>query len=98
MRAVLPLTATVGLLTATACSGNAYDQDAHRQALEDQGISVADDMDDVTATMESACEAEDPALFVFGFLSEGGDSEALRIGIEHMCPERAGEFEDALTM
>ncbi|GAB2517498.1 hypothetical protein [Nocardiopsis aegyptia] len=96
MRAVLPLTAAVGLLTVTACSG--YDQDAHRQAMEDRGISVTGDMDSVTAEMESACEADDPALFVFGFLNEGGDPEALRIGIEHVCPERVEEFEDALTM
>lgn len=98
MRAALPLTAAVGLLAVTACSGHTYDQDAHRQALEDHGLPAAEDMGGVTATMESACASDDPALFVFDFLNEGGSPEALRIGVEHVCPDRVEEFETALTM
>ncbi|RKS06786.1 hypothetical protein DFP74_2431 [Nocardiopsis sp. Huas11] len=97
MRVALPLMTAAGLLAATACSSQAYDQDAHRQALEDHGVSVPEDMNGVTAAVEAACESDDPSLVVFDFLNEGGSPDALRIGIEHMCPERVEEFEDALT-
>lgn len=87
------------MATLAGCSSepHVYDQAAHRQALEEHGVEVAGSMEPVTEAMESACESEDPDAWVIGFLDEGGDPEMVRIGVEHMCPDRAEEFDEALA-
>lgn len=93
--AVLPAVA-LALALAGCAEPHVYDQDAHRRALEEHGVSVTGNMDSITAAMESACDSQDPVMWTVGFLAEGGDPEVLRIGIEHVCPERGGEFDEAL--
>ena len=90
------LAAGAALALAGCSDPHVYDQEAHRQALEAHGVTVTGDMDAVTEAMESACDSKDPVMFAVGFLDEGGDPEVLRIGVEHVCPDRADEFDEVL--
>lgn len=84
------LLATGAALALAGCSGpHVYDQEAHREALEAHGVEV-------TEAMQSACDSKDPVMFVVGWVSEGGDPEVVRIGVEHLCPDRLDEYGEVL--
>lgn len=91
------LLAAGAVVLISACStGHEYDQAAHEAALDEIGVTVSGDMDTVTEAFTGACESDDPVMWTIGFLDEGGDPEALRISVEHMCPDRADEFADVV--
>lgn len=91
------LLAAGAVVLISACSaGHEYDQAAHAAALDEIGVTVSGDMDAVTEAFTGACESDDPVMWAVGFLDEGGDPEALRVSVEHMCPDRSDEFADVV--
>lgn len=91
------LLAAGAVVLMSACSaGHEYDQAAHKEALAEVGVEVTGDMDTVTEAFTSACESDDPVMWAVGFLEEGGDPDALRVSVEHMCPDRLDEFADVV--
>ncbi|MBE1460194.1 hypothetical protein H4W79_004408 [Nocardiopsis terrae] len=82
-------------LLVTACSGHSYGQDEHRETIEAYGVNVRD-MDSVTERFESACGTEDPQAWTDDYMNQGSDAGLLIVGVEQMCPDRVGEFEQAL--
>lgn len=95
LRVLLAVGAVV--LLSACSSGHEYDQAAHEAALDEIGATVSGDMDAVTEAFTSACESDDPTMWAVGFLEEGGDPDALRVSVEHMCPDRLGEFADVIA-
>ncbi|MFE9642373.1 hypothetical protein ACFYOC_25455 [Nocardiopsis alba] len=91
------LLAAGAVVLLSACStAHEYDQAAFESALAEIGVEVTGDMDTITEAMERACESDDPVMFAVGFLQEGGNPDVLRIGVEHVCPDRADEFADVV--
>lgn len=90
------LAAGVVVLLAACTPEHEYDQAAHAAALDEIGATVTGDMDVVTAAFAPACAADDATTWATGFLREGGDAAALVVSVEHMCPDRAEEYTEAV--
>ncbi|WP_017585493.1 hypothetical protein [Nocardiopsis ganjiahuensis] len=90
------LAAGAVVLLAGCTPDHEYDQAAHEAALEEAGVEVTGDMDTITDAFTSACESDDPGTWTAGFLRDGGDADTLLVSVDHLCPDRAEEFADAV--